>query len=225
MRRLLLLMVAVSALAVPAAAVADGSSVKGGPKQATYVLEGVLSAYTAPAGPTDGSITIFVTKTNKAGQPFLAQSLTFPVSSSTKVKIKSKDGLIHDGARGKIQLKGAPALDATGLQALAPKQLDAKSNAPQPVKYELDGTLSAYTPASGAVNGSITILVSGGNAFSQSFVGQTLTFPVSSGTEVEVAGPGIADGDLGTVKVKGAPGLDAAGLQALVAGDVVDETA
>lgn len=224
MRRLLLLMLAAAALAVPAAAIANGGSGKGGPKQATYVLEGVLSAYTAPGGPA-GSITILVTKTNNAGKPFLAQTLTFPVSSSTKVKIKAKDGLIHDGARGKIQVKGAPGLDAVGLQALTPKQVDAKSNAPHPVRYELAGSLSAYLPANGAVNGSVTILVSGGNAFAQSFVGQTLTFPVSSHTEVEVAGAGIADGDLGTVDVKGAPGLDATGLQALVADEVEDETA
>ena len=51
-----------------------------------------------------------------------------------------------------------------------------------------------------------------------------VTFAVSSATELEPAAAAIADGDRGKVRVKGAPGLDATGLQALVAKEVEDET-
>jgi len=223
MRRISLVMLALAALALPAGAVAGKDH--GGSKKASYELEGPLSAYTAAAGPVDGSVTILVTKANNAGKPFIGQTLTFPISSSTKVE--AKGGTIADGTRGKVKIKGAAGLDASGLQALAPKELEAKSNkgngGPQST-YELRGTLSAYAPAVGATNGSITILVSAANSAGQPFVGQTLTFAVSSATELEPAAAAIADGDRGKVRVKGAPGLDATGLQALVAKEVEDET-
>ena len=89
-------------------------------KKDTYNLKGTLSTYTAAVDEsTPGSITILVTKANKAGRPFVGQTLTFAVTSATKVKTDS-DGIL-DGEFGNVQLKGAPGLDATGLQALTPK--------------------------------------------------------------------------------------------------------
>jgi len=97
MRKVFLLMLAAAMLALPVAATASTSAK--GPKQATYQLEGALSAYTPSAGPGNGSITIIVTKANNAGQPFIGQTLTFAVTSSTHVSTKTKDGTIADGAR------------------------------------------------------------------------------------------------------------------------------
>jgi hypothetical protein len=222
MRKVILLMLAAAMMALPVAATA-GTSVKG-PKQSTYQLEGALSAYTPSAGPGNGSITIIVTKANHAGQPFIGQTLTFAVTSSTHVSTKTQDGTIADGVRGQVQVKAGVGVDATGLQASPAKSVNAKNNALKPVDYDLHGTLSAYTAPVGATNGSITILVASANAFGQAFVGLSLTFAVSSTTDVTVAGAGIADGDQGTVSLTGAVGLSALALQALVPETVTDET-
>jgi hypothetical protein len=222
MRKTLLLMLAAAVLALPVAA---GAGVAKGPKQATYQLEGALSAYTPAAGPGKGSITIVVTKANNAGRAFLGMTLTFAVSSSTHMSTKSQDGSIADGSRGQVQVKAAPGADAATLQAADAKSVNVKKNALKPVQYELQGTLSLYSPPVGANNGSVTILVSSANAFGQPYVGQTLTFAVSSTTEVTVAGAGIADGDQGTVTLTGGAGLTALALQALVPEELTDLTA
>jgi hypothetical protein len=88
-------------------------------KKDTYNLKGTLSAFVAPVDATPGSVTIVVAKANHAGDPFVGQTLTFALDSSTKVKVKG--GAIVDGDKGDVQVKGAPGLDATGLQALTPK--------------------------------------------------------------------------------------------------------
>ena len=115
--KVLLILLAAAVLAVPAGAVASKSG--HGPTKATYELHGTLSAYTAAVGATPGSITILVSKANKAGRPFVGLPLTFPVASTTKVK--PTGALIVDGDLGAVQVKGARGLDATGLQLLAPK--------------------------------------------------------------------------------------------------------
>lgn len=225
MRRMLLLVLAGAALAAPAAALADHGG--GGGGNATYGLEGTLSAFTAAAGATNGSITILVAKGNGAGRAFVGQTLTFPVSAATRVE--SRLGGIPDGSVGKIQVKGPSGLDAAGLQALAPKKVEAKKAPPAPpgataVKYKLEGTLSAFTAPVGATNGSITILVDEANAAGQPFVGQTLTFMVSSATEIEIEdGTTIPDGTEGEIELKGPAGLDAAGLQALTPKEIEAE--
>lgn len=218
MRKIVLLGLAAAVLALPLTAAA-GSTAKG-PKQATYQLEGALSAFTAG----DSTITVVVTKANKAGRPFVGQLLTFPVDQSTHMSTKSVDGSIGNASRGQIQVKAAPDADATTLQAATAKSVNVKKNALKPVQYQLQGTLSAYSPAAGASNGSVTILVGSGNGFGQAFVGQTLTFAVSSATVVTVAGAAIVDGDQGSVTVTGNAGLDATGLQALVPTQVTDTT-
>ena len=76
--------------------------------------------YLAPVDEsTPGSVTLVVTKANHAGAPFVGQTLTFVVDSTTQVKLKG--GAVVDGDKGQVQVKGAPGLDATGLQALTPK--------------------------------------------------------------------------------------------------------
>jgi hypothetical protein len=119
------------------------------------------------------------------------------------------------------------ALALLGL-ALAPAGALAshggKSKGKGQVTYELRGPLSAFTPANGSTPGSITIMVTGGNKAGRAFVGDTLTFQITSATRVETNDNGtIADGDPGEIQVKGPAGLDAAGIQKLIPRRVEDD--
>lgn len=114
--RILLTLIVATALVVPTAAIA-----KGGKKKSTYEFHGTLSAYTAAVGTTPGSLTLVVSKANKAGRPFVGLTLVFPVAPTTKVH--PEGALIVDGDLGSVQLKGAPGLDATALQLLSPKEV------------------------------------------------------------------------------------------------------
>src|SRR5262245_59205269 len=80
----------------------------------------------------------------------------------------------------------------------------------------LKGTLSGFTAAAGTTPGSITIIVLKGNRAGRPFVGMTLTFALTAATKIEPRGAVILDGDRGSVQLKAAEGLDAAGLQAVV---------
>jgi hypothetical protein len=102
--------------------------------------------------------------------------------------------------------------------------------APQ-VMYVLKGTLTAYTAANGATNGSVSLLVKSANHHGASLKGQTLTFAVSSSTKV-VNGDGAAVtvNDNGVVKVRGPKKIGATDnlatvLQALTAKQVIDQGA
>jgi hypothetical protein len=117
----------------------------------------------------------------------------------------------------------AAAMLALPAGALADK--GGGGNGKSQATYQLKGTLSAYTAAVGTTPGSITILVSKGNNAGRPFVGQTLTFATNAATKVSPRGAAIANGDQGSVQLKGAAGLTAAGLQALVPRHVQDETA
>ena len=112
-------------LAVLAAAAVAVSPAFAAKKKDTYELKGTLSAYTAAVGTTPGSVTILVNKANHAGQPFVGQTLIFPLDATTRVK--TKGGGIVDGDKGDVQVKGAPGLDVTGLQLLTPKQVVEKT--------------------------------------------------------------------------------------------------
>jgi hypothetical protein len=110
-KKFVLVVLAAAALAVSPALAAK--------KKDTYNLKGDLSAYTAAVDSTPGSITILVTKANHAGQALVGQTLTFSLDATTKVQLEG--GAIVDGDHGTLQVKGAPGLDATGVQALTPK--------------------------------------------------------------------------------------------------------
>ena len=103
------LVVLIMALLVPAAAVAKGkpadpgSQSKAAPK-VMYVLKGKLTAYTAANGATNGSVTIMVKSSNRHGASLKNQSLTFAVSSSTKVV-----GTFTANDNGVVKLRGAKA--------------------------------------------------------------------------------------------------------------------
>lgn len=117
----------------------------------------------------------------------------------------------------------ALALPAAALATKPPHPNHPNTPAPK-VTYVLKGTLSAYTAANGNTPGSITIAVSAGNKYGKAFKGQTLVFAVSSSTHVVLhKGAAIANGDRGSVKARGAKGLNATALQALGAQWVIDQ--
>jgi len=133
--RMMVSLLAAAALALPAAAIADhgggdggGNSGSGhgghghGVRLDTYKLKGTLSAFTAAMGTTPGSITIKVLKGNRAGRPFVGMTLTFVLTTATKIEPRS--AAILDGDRGSVQLKTAEGLDAAGLQAATPKKVE-----------------------------------------------------------------------------------------------------
>ena len=107
MRKVLVVLIA--ALLVPAAAVAKGkpadpgSQSKAAPK-VMYVLKGTLTGCTAASGATNGSVTITVKSSNRHGASLKNLSLTFAVSSSTKVV-----GTFTANDNGVVNLRGAKA--------------------------------------------------------------------------------------------------------------------
>jgi hypothetical protein len=116
--KLSLLLAALAVLAVPMGAPAKKPPKP--PKNDTYVFHGALSAYTAAAGVTPGSITIVVSQANKAGRVFVGQPVTFTVAATTKVQ--PVGAAIADGDLGMIQVKGPGGMtDPLVLGAVAPK--------------------------------------------------------------------------------------------------------
>ena len=105
-----------------------------------------------------------------------------------------------------------------------------QGKAPQ-VMYVLKGTLTAYTAAAGATNGSVSLLVKSANHHGASLKGQTLTFAVSSGTKVVTGdATAVTVNDNGVVKVRGPKKIAATDnlatvLQALTAKQVIDQGA
>jgi hypothetical protein len=123
------------ALAVPSIAIAakppvPGNSQNAGSKSAPkvmYVLKGTLTAYTAASGTTNGSVSILVKAANHHGASLKNQTLTFPVSSGTK--IATEDGAavaVSDKAIVKVRAPkklGPTDSLATVLQALTAFQV------------------------------------------------------------------------------------------------------
>lgn len=118
----------------------------------------------------------------------------------------------------------ALAVPSLALAAKPP----APGKTPQ-VMYVLKGTLTAYTPANGATNGSVSILVKAANHHGASLKAQTLTFPVSSLTKVVTpGGAALTLNDKGIVKVRGPKKIGATDnlatvLQALTGFQVIDQ--
>jgi hypothetical protein len=122
-----------------------------------------------------------------------------------------------------LALVVAPA--ALAAKPITPKNPNAAPK-PHAVTFVLHGTLSHFTAASGAVPGTITLLVSKSNHHGVALKGQTLTFPLSAGSKVVFdADKQITDGERGLVKVRAPKKTDAATLQTLSAGMVIDQGA
>ncbi len=103
-----------------------------------------------------------------------------------------------------------------------------KSKAAPQVRYVLHGTLTAYTAASGAADGSVSVYVKGSNHHAKSLQKQTLTFVVTATTKVVAEGGTVTIGDRGVVKVRGPKSLAkstdlATQLQAIAARQVIDQ--
>jgi hypothetical protein len=93
------------------------------------------------------------------------------------------------------------------------------------VQFVLHGSLSAYTPANGASNGTITLLVKGSNRDSTTLKNMTLVFTVTPATKVVLHdGAAIApSGDNGIVKLRLAKNNST--WTGLTAGQVIDQGA
>jgi len=107
MRKVLVVLLA--ALLVPAAAVAKGKPSNPGSQRhaapkVLYILKGTLTAYTAASGSTNGSVTITVKSSNRHGASLKNQSLTFGVSSATKIV-----GTFTANDNGIVKVRGAKA--------------------------------------------------------------------------------------------------------------------
>jgi hypothetical protein len=99
--------------------------------------------------------------------------------------------------------------------ALAAKPPKPNSNAAKPtISYVLRGTLTAYTPANGATNGSVTIViksaVSGTNHVASALKGQTATLVVTSRTSVTLHKGHFTAKDNGVVALRAQKGLASA---------------
>lgn len=111
---------------------------------------------------------------------------------------------------------------AAALAKGKPSNPGSQSKAAPKVMYVLRGTLTAFTPANGTTNGSVTIMVKSSNHHGASLKGQSLTFAVASSTKV--VGTFTAN-DKGIVKLRGPKvGLgDPSTFPTLVARQVIDQ--
>ena len=129
-----------------------------------------------------------------------------------------------------VLLALALAVPTAALAAKPPAPGNSQGKAPQ-VMYVLKGTLTAYTAAAGATNGSVSLLVKSANHHGASLKGQTLTFAVSSSTKVVTGdATAVTVNDNGVVKVRGPKKIAATDnlatvLQALTAKQVIDQGA
>jgi len=115
------------AIAVPSVALAAKPPVPGShgkTPQVMYVLKGTLTAYTAANGTTNGSVSILVKAANHHGASLEAQTLTFPVSSSTKVVTPGGAALtVND--KGIVKVRGPKRIGATDTLATVLQALTA----------------------------------------------------------------------------------------------------
>ena len=87
----------------------------------------------------------------------------------------------------------------------APGKSQSSSRSVPQVMYVLRGTLTAYSPADGSSDGSVSLLIKSANYHGAALKGQTLTFALPSSAKVVLHdGAAIAPNvDKGIVKVRG----------------------
>ena len=83
-----------------------------------FVLRGTLTAYTAAAGTTNGSVSITVASSNRHASTLKGATLTFPVSSSTKIA-----GTFKPGDKGVVKVRAAKNTSSATLQTLTAFQV------------------------------------------------------------------------------------------------------
>lgn len=122
------------ALAIPAVALAakppapgNSQASHGKAPQVMYVLKGTLTAFTAANGTTNGSVSVLVKSANHHGASLTGQTLTFAVSSATKV-VTGDAAAVTVNDNGVVKVRGPKKIAATDnlatvLQALTAKQV------------------------------------------------------------------------------------------------------
>jgi hypothetical protein len=121
-----------------------------------------------------------------------------------------------------------PSAALAGKPPAPGKSQAAHAKVPQ-VMYVLEGTLTAYTAASGTTNGSVSVLVKSANYHGAKLKGLTLVFAASAKTKIVTPeGATVTVNDKGIVKVRGPRKLAvntdlATVLQATTAFQVVDK--
>jgi hypothetical protein len=88
------------------------------PAKVMFVLHGTLGAYTAASASTNGSISITVTSSNRESSALKTMTLTFPVSSKTKV-----EGTVTSGHKGIVKVRASKNASAATLQTLTAFQV------------------------------------------------------------------------------------------------------
>ena len=107
------LALAVPSLALAAKPPAPGTSQAAAAPKVTYVLKGALQAFTAANGSTPGSVQILVRSANYHGSPLKSKTLTFAVTTATKVVTKNH-AAVTVGDRGVVKVRYSKKL-AAGL--------------------------------------------------------------------------------------------------------------
>ena len=95
------------------------ASAKGQSAKVMFVLRGKLGTYTAANGSTNGSIAITVSRSNHESSALKNATLTFAVSSSTKL-----GGTITSGHNGTIKVRAAKNASTATLQTLTAVQVN-----------------------------------------------------------------------------------------------------
>ncbi|HVC88207.1 MAG TPA: hypothetical protein VNC40_12395 [Gaiellaceae bacterium] len=119
-----------------------------------------------------------------------------------------------------------PSLALAGGKPGTPgKSHDSHGKAAPKVMYVLKGTLTAYTAATSALPGSVSITVKSANHHGTALKGMTLTFAVSMATKI--SGNPFTANDNGVVKVRGPKaGLgSSSSFSSLAAFQVIDQGA
>jgi hypothetical protein len=117
----------------------------------------------------------------------------------------------------------AVATSTTGASSKA--SANATANAAK-VTFVVHGTVTAYTAASGATNGAISITFKSSNFESALLkaAAQPLTFVVGSSTDVVLhGGKAVASGDKAIVKVRAAKTATVATLATITASQILDQ--
>jgi hypothetical protein len=88
----------------------------------------------------------------------------------------------------------------------------------------LSVAVSSFPAATATKAGSITIAVSGGNCFTRTLAGTSVTFTLDQNTRV-VNATAISDGDRGIIQLRGTKTLNTSTLKTLTPRLVIDQAA
>ena len=136
-------------------------------------VEGTVSAYSAAVGATNGSISIL----SKGGS-----TTTYTLTSATTITGLAAGATLASPDRVALELSTTTPVTVTSIKVKTP------------CAAKVEGTISAYSAAVGATNGSISILSKGGS---------TTTYTVTSATTITglAAGATLASPDRVALKL------------------------